>query len=170
VPYTDTEPPVLGIPRIVRGGRGIVSAFDPQSSVDTDYQYRTPVPAPAALAWRLYDNRGRALTGLDWALRGSRHLVDAVKDTVYAPGATNPGFWCFIRQRLCKPVWRYWLAGGLTSPLPFGSLTPGRLYRLTIYAEAGNRSALDYRSRWPGRSAHTAIPAATSRPTPRYDG
>ena len=39
----------------------------------------------------------------------------------------------------------YWLAGGLTRPLPLSSLPRGR-YRLTVYAWdwAGNTSALDY--------------------------
>jgi hypothetical protein len=171
-PWSDTEPPVIGVPQIVGGGRVIVSSFDPQSFVDLDYQYHTPVLAPAALAWRLYDGSNRSMTPLEWALRGSHHLPDSWKSRVYAPGATNPGFWCFIRRKLCKPVWRYWLAGGLTPALPVHSLVPGHPYRLTVYAEdwAGNRSALDYKFRWSSRYLRMVAPSSLGAPTPRYDG
>lgn len=143
-PWSDTEGPVIGKPQIYSDGRAIVEAFDPQSYV-VDLLYETPVLAPAALAWRLYDSGGHALTGLEWALRGTRVLPYSELSSVFAPGAENPGFWCFIKQRVCKPTWRYWLAGGLTERLPLASLDSGR-YRLTVYAWdwAGNTSALDY--------------------------
>jgi len=49
-----------------------------------------------------------------------------------------------MTRRRCIPNWVYWLAGGLTQPLPLSSLQPGR-YRLTVYAWdwTGNTSALD---------------------------
>ncbi|MEA2428981.1 MAG: hypothetical protein QOF37_2609 [Thermoleophilaceae bacterium] len=144
-PWSDTEPPVIGKPRIVAGGRVIVDAFDPQSYTFKTSHYKTPVLAPAALAWRLFDSRGHRIGPLEWAYRGSQHYADSLRHTVYAPGATNPGFWCFIKQVICKPTWRYWLAGGLTPPLPSGVLSGGR-YRLSIYAWdwSGRTSARDY--------------------------
>jgi hypothetical protein len=149
-PWSDTEPPVIGPPRNEPTGRVIVDAFDPQSFV-TLTTYETPVLAPAALAWRLFDASGRQLGPLEWALRGSQHLADNLRATVYAPGATNPGFACFERRRVCRPTWRYRLAGGLTPPVPLGALGPGR-YRLTVYAWdwAANVSARDL---WFRRSA-----------------
>jgi hypothetical protein len=142
-PWSDSEPPVIGRPRIQRGGRVAVGAFDPQSYV-TRVVNVTPVLAPAALAWRLYDAHGHRVTGLEWALRGSQHLPDGQKRAVYTPRARNPGFRCFTHHRVCVPTWDYRLAGGLTPPLPLGSLHRGR-YRLTVYAWdwAGNTSARD---------------------------
>jgi hypothetical protein len=103
------------------------------------------VLAPSSLAWRLYDAHGRALTGLEWAMRGSQNYPPDLKTTIFAPGASNPGFACFAFHVRCVPNWAYWLAGGLTPRLPLGSLGPGR-YRLTVYAWdwAGNTSALDH--------------------------
>jgi hypothetical protein len=143
-PYTDTEPPVIGRPRVFRDGRVIVGAFDPQSFVQKE-SYETPVLAPASLGWRLYDARGRPLTALEWALRGSQNYASALKPVIFAPGASNPGFACFYRRVRCIPKWVYWLAGGLTEPLPLSRLPAGR-YRLTVYAWdwAGNTAALDY--------------------------
>ena len=143
-PYTDTEPPVIGIPEIFSDGRVIEAAFDPQSFIHKT-SYLTPVLAPAALAWRLYNSRGKAITGLEWALNSSGYISPSLKPVVFAPGASNPGFACFYTQVICIPNWVYNLAGGLTPTLPFGSMSPGR-YRLTIYAWdfAGNTSALDY--------------------------
>jgi hypothetical protein len=159
-PWSDTEPPVIGKPRIVSGGRVIVDAFDPQSYTFLTSHYKTPVLAPAALAWRLFDSRGHRIGPLHWAYRGSQHYPDSLKSTVYAPGATNPGFWCFIKQVICKPVWRYWLAGGLTPPLPLGALSGGS-YRLSIYAWdwAGRTSARDYML---GGGTAKALPPAPS--------
>jgi hypothetical protein len=142
-PYVDTEPPVIGVPRIFADGRVQISAFDPQSFVEKA-SYETPVLAPSSLAWRLYDGAGHPLTGLEWAMRGSQNYPPQLKATIFAPGASNPGFACFSRRRRCIPNWTYWLAGGLTSPLPLSSLPRGR-YRLTVYAWdwSGKTSALD---------------------------
>ena len=143
-PYTNTEPPVIGVPRIFSDGRVIVGAFGPQSFVQTRMPYETPVLAPSSLAWRLYDAHRHALTGLQWAMRGSQNYPPNLKSVVFAPGAANPGFECFLTKRRCVPTWRYWLAGGLTPALPINSLPRGR-YRLTVYAWdwAGRTSALD---------------------------
>ena len=143
-PYGDTEPPIIGVPRVFADGRVIVGAFDPQSFVARG-PYETPVLAPSSLAWRLYDARGRALTGLEWAMRGSQNYPPYLKPVIFAPGASNPGFACFFTRRRCIPNWVYWLAGGLTPPLPLATLPRGR-YRLAVYAWdwAGNTSALDY--------------------------
>lgn len=144
-PYANTEPPIIGVPRIFPDGRVIVGAFGPQSFVATGFPYETPVLAPSSLAWRLYDQQGHALTGLEWAMRGSQNYPPSLKPVIFAPGATNPGFLCFLTRRRCIPNWVYWLAGGLTQPLPLSSLRPGR-YKLTVYAWdwADNTSALDY--------------------------
>lgn len=148
-PYKDSEPPVIGIPRVFADGRVSVAAFDPQSFVQKE-SYETPVLGPSSLAWRLYDFRGRALTGLEWAMRGSQNYPPAMKPLIFAPGARNPGFFCFYRRVRCIPNWVFWLAGGVTEPLALGSLAPGR-YRLTVYAWdwAGNTSALDYTLKLP---------------------
>jgi hypothetical protein len=88
-------------------------------------------------------------------MRGSQNYPPGLKSTIFAPGASNPGFECFLTRRRCIPNWVYWLAGGLTRPLPLDSLARGR-YRFTVYAWdwAGNTSALDYRFRLP--LAHAA--------------
>jgi hypothetical protein len=57
-PYTDAEAPIIGTPHVFRDGRVIVGVFDPQSIIHRE-SYETPVLAPSALAWRLYDGRGR---------------------------------------------------------------------------------------------------------------
>jgi hypothetical protein len=154
-PYHNSDPPIIGVPRIFRDGRVVVGAFGPQSVVQTGMRYETPVLAPSSLAWRLYDSHNRALTGLEWAMRGSQNYPASLKSAIFAPGASNPGFECFLTRRRCIPNWVYWLAGGLTPPLPLDSLARGR-YRLTVYAWdwAGNTSALDYRFRIP--LAHAA--------------
>jgi hypothetical protein len=143
-PYVDTEPPVIGTPRLFADGRVQIAAFDPQSFV-AKASYETPVLAPSSLAWRLFDAAGHPLTGLEWAMRGSQNYPPSLKRTIFAPGASNPGFGCFFKRRRCIPNWTYWLAGGLTPALPLASLPRGR-YRLTVYAWdwAGNTSALDY--------------------------
>jgi hypothetical protein len=148
-PYSDTEPPIIGVPRVFPDGRVIVGAFDPQSSVHRQ-RYLTPVLAPSSLAWRLYDGHGRPITGLTWAMRGSQNYPPALRPVIFAPGASNPGFTCFYTRLICVPNWVYWLAGGLSGPLPLSRLRPGR-YRLTVYAWdwAGNTSALDYGLRLP---------------------
>ena len=165
-PYSDTEPPVIGDPSVYGDGRVIVSAFDPQSFVEK-MSYETPVLAPAALGWRLFDKHGHARTGLEWALRGSQNYPPSLKKVIFAPGARNPGFNCFAFHRLCVPTWNYWLAGGLTPRLPLSSLPRGR-YRLSVYAWdwTGRTSALD---RWITIPlAHTAS-APTGPITARFD-
>jgi hypothetical protein len=168
-PYKDSEPPIIGIPRVFADGRVIVGAFDPQSFVQREH-YETPVLAPSSLAWRLSDAHGRPITGLEWAMRGSQNYPPGLKPVIFAPGASNPGFACFFTQVRCIPNWVYWLAGGLTPPLPLGSLGPGR-YRLTVYAWdwVGNTSALDYPIKLPlGRAA--AVPSDEFGPlAPKFD-
>lgn len=163
-PYTNTEPPIIGIPRIYSHGQVIVGAFAPQSFVEPGFPYETPVLAPSSLAWRLYDAHNHPLTGLEWAMRGSQNYPPGLKTVIFAPGARNPGFECFQTKRRCIPNWVYWLAGGLTQPLPLSSLPPGR-YRLTVYAWdwADNTAALDYWFKVPLAHAPTA-PSAASDP------
>ena len=165
-PYHDSEPPIIGVPRVYADGRVIVGAFDPQSFVEKA-SFETPVLAPAALAWRLYDRHGRALTPLEWALRGSQNYPPGLKSVIFAPGAANPGYACFAFHVRCIPNWVYWLAGGLTRPLPLASLRRGR-YWLTVYAWdwAGNTSALDEPLTVP--LAHAAA-APTGPLAPRFD-
>ena len=141
-PWTDTEPPVIGSPTVGRDGTVAVAAFDPQSFIPRIY-YDTPVLAPAALAYRVFTAKGAALTGLEWALRGSQWLPNALASTVFTPDAHSPGFFCFARNVICKPVWRYRLAGGLAPVLPLYAMH-GRT-RLTVYAWdwAGNVTARD---------------------------
>lgn len=143
-PYHDHEPPIIGVPRVFADGSAIVGAFDPQGFVGSAHYYETPVLAPSSLAWRLYNARGRPLTGLLWAMRGSQNYPPVLKPVIFAPGASNPGYLCFFDHRRCIPNWVYRLAGGLTEPLPLAGLPRGR-YRLTVYAWdwAGNTSALD---------------------------
>jgi hypothetical protein len=141
-PWSDTEPPVIGPPVVGRDGNASVEVFDPQSFVQKIY-YETPVLAPAAVAYRLFRADGAAIGRLEWALRGSRWLPNALASLVFTPGAHSPGFLCFARNVVCKPVWRYRLAGGLAPQLPLHSLH-GRV-RLTVYAWdwAGNATARD---------------------------
>lgn len=168
-PYKNTERPVIGVPRIFSNGRVIVGAFGPQSFVATGFPYETPVLAPSSLAWRLYDQRGHALTGLQWAMRGSQNYPASLKPVIFAPGAANPGFDCFFRRKRCIPNWVFWLAGGLTPPLPLGTLPRGR-YRLTVYAWdwANNTSALDYWFNVPLAGA-AASPSGPLQPRFDYD-
>src|SRR5205807_1750346 len=99
--------------------------------------------APAAIAYRLYDRAGVAVTPLRFVFRGTHLLSWLQRDEIYAPGARSAGFACFASRVVCRPDWRYWLAGGLAPRLP---VLPARgRYRLTVYAWdwADNRSALD---------------------------
>jgi hypothetical protein len=169
VPYTDTEPPVIDVPRIYANGRVIVRAFDPQSFIHK-LSYLTPVLAPSSLAWRLYNSKGRALTGLEWAMRGSQNYPPGDAPIIYAPGASNPGFECFYRKLICIPNWIYNLAGGLTGPLPFGRMSRGR-YKLTVYAWdwKGNTSALDYWFNFPLASSASMLPSEFGPLNPQYE-
>jgi hypothetical protein len=116
-PYRDTEEPVIGAPRR-SGSQVFVEAFDPQSLRET-IKYRTPVLAPAAIAWRARDARGRALTPLEFAYRGSHHYPTSAKSWVYGPGTIPPthvgafagGWSCFWRFKVCVPKWNYRLSG-----------------------------------------------------------
>jgi hypothetical protein len=168
-PYHDSEPPIIGIPRVFSDGRVIVAAFDPQSFV-VKSRYETPVLAPSSLAWRLYNVHGHALTGLEWAMRGSQNYPPGLKPVVFAPGATAPGFKCFLTRVRCIPNWVYWLAGGLTPRLPLSNLHAGR-YRLTVYAWdwAGNTSALDYWIKLPLGRAAAARSSEFGPLAPKFD-
>lgn len=173
-PYIDTEAPIIGLPHVLPDGHVIVGAFDPQSFIHKT-GYETPVLAPAALAWRLFTVSGRPLTALQWAMRGSGYIAPGLKPVIFAPGASNPGFECFYTQLRCIPNWVYNLAGGLTAPLPLGSLPRGR-YRLTAYAWdwAGNKSALDDWIKLPlaqasRTSAGNALSAELGPLRPRFD-
>lgn len=139
-PYRDLAPPVIGAPRLLGGGRVDVHAYDPQSFV-VRTTYPTPVLAPAALAYRLYDLGGHAVTDLRWALRGTHVYPFSLARVVYAGGARGGGWLCFAFHPRCTPNWNYHLAGGLAPPLPD---LHGR-YRLTTYAWdwVGNVTARD---------------------------
>jgi hypothetical protein len=140
-PYEDGEPPVIGAPRLLPDGRVTVEAFDPQS-FRTRTRYLTPVLAPAALAYHLWHADGTPDGSLHWALRASQSLVPSLSSQVFTPRAHEPGYFCFATHVLCKPVWEYWLAGGLAPRL---DRTSERGERLTVYAWdwAGNITARD---------------------------
>jgi hypothetical protein len=141
-PWSDYEPPVIGRPSIARDGSAVVDVFDPQSFIPKIYN-ETPVLAPAAVAYRLFNAKGAAIGGLEWALRGSHWLPNDLASTVFTPSAHSPGFLCFARNVICKPRWEYRLAGGLAPRLPLYAMH-GRV-RLTVYAWdwAGNVTARD---------------------------
>jgi hypothetical protein len=141
-PYADHAAPVISRPTVSQEGQVIVSAYDPQTFIRRT-TYFTPVLAPAALAYRLYDSRGVAVTPLEWAFRGTHLLPFAQRSLIYAPGAQAPGYACFASRAVCVPHWNYRVADGLAPPLPT-TLGPGR-YRLTIYAWdwKDNTTALD---------------------------
>jgi hypothetical protein len=143
-PWGDTAPPVLDGPQVQPDGRVLVRAFDPQSFRVTT-QYETPVLAPAALAYRVFDSSGARLGPLHWTLRGSHNLqwTPAIADALLAPTRQFKGD-CFNQRRICKPDFGYVLAGGLTPGLTGLELPSGR-YRLSAYAWdwAGNTTARD---------------------------
>lgn len=141
-PYTDAEPPVIGLPKISPDGSAVVEVFDPQSFAPRVFN-ETPVLAPAAVAYRLFNGEGAAIGRLEWALRGSRWIPNELAATVFASSAHSPGFFCFARNVVCRPLWLYRLAGGLAPLLPLSALH-GRV-RLTTYAWdwAGNVTARD---------------------------
>jgi hypothetical protein len=122
---------VIGSPALAAGGQVVVAAFSPQTFVRRT-TYTTPVLAPAALAYRLFDDRGTPLTPLEWAFRGTHLLPWAERYLIFAPDAHAPGYACFATRSLCVPQWDFRLAGGFAPPLP-PTLTPGH-YRLTVYA------------------------------------
>jgi hypothetical protein len=142
-PWTDTAAPVIGRPRVMPDGRVLVKAFDPQSfGVRTTYE--TPVLAPAGVAYQVFDEQGRRVVPLEWALRSNRVLPGNLAPLLYAPDAAQPGFSCFATQVICKPNWDFVLAGGLAPRLAAAMLGPGR-FRLAVYAwdYAGNVTARD---------------------------
>jgi hypothetical protein len=141
-PYSDRARPVIGHSALARDGQIVVGAYDPQTYI-TRTTYRTPVLAPAALAFRLYDASGAPVTPLAWAFRGTHLLQYASRRLIYAPGAHAPGYACFATHSTCVPQWTYRVAGGLAPALPLW-LSPGR-YRLTLYAWdwADNKTAVD---------------------------
>ncbi len=141
-PYSDHASPEIAKPAVSAEGQVVVSAYDPQTFIRKTTYY-TPVLAPAAIAYRLYDSAGVPLTPLEWAFRGTHLLPFAQRSLIYAPGARDPGYECFASRSVCVPDWSYRLAGGLAPPLP-GGLPPGH-YRLAVYAWdwADNTTALD---------------------------
>jgi hypothetical protein len=141
-PYVDRAPPVIGSPAVATDGQVIVAAYDPQTYVRRT-TYLTPVLAPAAIAYRLYDARGTSVSPLEWAFRGSALLPYFERSLIFAPGSHAPGFACFAARPVCVPRWIYRVAGGLAPPLP-RAIAPGR-YRLTVYAWdwADNTTAVD---------------------------
>jgi hypothetical protein len=144
-PYSDTEPPVIGRPRFTPGGQVVLRIFDPQSfRVHTTYD--TPVIAPAAVAYRVFDAAGNRLGSLHWALRGSQNLDWTAERAaaIYARGSRPEQGSCFEHRPVCRPDYRYLLAGGLAPALTEVFLPAGR-YRLTAYAWdwVGNASARD---------------------------
>jgi hypothetical protein len=140
-PWADSAPPVIGAPEFRSGRRVNVRAYDPQSYV-VHTTYYTPVLALAALAYRLRTSRGRPVTRLRWALRGTRVLPFGLRHRIYTGDARGGGFICFGFHPRCTPNWHYHLAGGLAPRLP--RMHHG-IYRLTVYAWdwAGNTTARD---------------------------
>jgi hypothetical protein len=163
-PWRDRLPPVLGLAHIRRDGIVDIAAYDPQS-FRRRTTYETPVLAPAALAYAVFDSRGRRIGPLHWALRGSRLLPHGADALVYTRHTHSAGWTCFATQVVCRPSWRYHLAGGLAPALPDLGLAPGR-YRLTAYAWdwAGNTGARDAWFRLSPRGR--AVPSRTTGPAP----
>jgi murein DD-endopeptidase MepM/ murein hydrolase activator NlpD len=144
-PYSDTAPPVIDRPRLSADGQVIVRAFDPQS-FQVSTTYKTPVIAPAALAYRIFDQTGQRLGPIHWALRGSQNLewTSDADAAIYATGSRPELANCFERQAVCQPNYIYVIAGGLAPPLTQLFLPAGQ-YRVTVYAWdwAGNTTARD---------------------------
>jgi hypothetical protein len=153
---------------VVSDGRAIVSAFDPQSDVERS-SYETPVLAPAALAWRLFNARGDPLTPLEWALRGSQNYPPALKPVIFAPGATNPGFNCFAYRVICIPKLDL-LAGRRSDRTPAARSAVGRALpagdlRLGLGWEHCRTRSLDHR---PGAGFRSgARGSSAARPEPQ---
>ena len=139
-PWSDTAPPVIGKPEYRPRGEVLIRAFDPQSFRQWS-PYPTPVLAPAALAWQLFDKGGRRVSPLHFAYRGLKHLPKQLDSAVWAPDAGKGPWRCFAAGRSCKPNWHYRLAGGLAPPLPEGFKG-----RLSVYAWdwAGNTTSRDF--------------------------
>ncbi len=146
-PWEDREPPVVGRPAVEADGSLTVEVFDPQS-FEEKTSYLTPVLAPAALAWRLYDSAGRPLTSLGWSFRGTHVLPNGLIPLVYTPDARRPGYACFAVEPICVPNWRYRLGW----PGEWKRAAGERRVRLTVYAWdwRGNTTARDL---WLGPAA-----------------
>jgi hypothetical protein len=84
----------------------------------------------------------------------------------------RPAWWvaAAARGRTAIPNWVFNLAGGLTGPLPFGSMKPGH-YKLTVYAWdwKGNTSALDYWFNFPLGATASAARDEFGPLNPKYD-
>jgi hypothetical protein len=141
-PHVDRTRPVIGAPSVAANGQVIVPAYSPQTFVRRT-TYVTPVLAPAAIAYRLYDSHGSAITPLEWGFRGTHLLPYWERSLIYVPRSHAPGYACFATRSVCVPNWVYRVAGGLAPPLPTAA-APGR-YRVTIYAWdwGDNETALD---------------------------
>lgn len=144
-PWGDSQAPVLDRPRLAPTGEVIIRAFDPQSfRLKTTYE--TPIMAPAAVAYRIFDPRGSRLGPLHWALRGSQNLqwTPERAAAIYASGSSPVHASCFEHQAVCRPDYIYVLAGGLAPALTGLNLPAGR-YRLAAYAWdwTGNAAARD---------------------------
>jgi hypothetical protein len=171
-PWRDTSRPVLSHLDIRPDGRVYVKAFTPQSFHELT-RYLTPVLAPAALAYEVFDSRGRRVVPLRWALRGTHVVSFSLAARLYAPDAHSGGFGCFATRVICKPNWDYVLAGGLAPALEPSALAPGR-YRMSAYAWdwAGNTAARDawFEIRahgWPRLASVSGPPASRSSPCRR---
>jgi murein DD-endopeptidase MepM/ murein hydrolase activator NlpD len=136
IPWSDTEAPIIGPPVLGRATGIDVEIFDPQSYRE-HVGYRTPVLAPAAVAYRAADSKGHDLTGLRFSYRGAQHLGLGARSLVYASDTYPPGWTCFATRDTCVPRWDYRLTGGFAPSIPAGARY------LTIYAWdwAGNTSA-----------------------------
>jgi hypothetical protein len=140
-PWRDSAAPVLGRPRFLPRRRVLIRGFDPQSARRRGAS--TPVLGLAGLAYRLFDSRGKPVGPLHWALRGSQHLPDERRRTIYAPGSHPAYAKCAtLRRRPCRPNWIYRLAGGQAPRL---DVRGRRVYTLSAYAWdwAGTVRALD---------------------------
>ena len=165
-PWREVAAPVLDEPRFLSDGRILIEAFDPQTfRIRT--RHNTPVLGLAALAYRVLDRRGRPVTGLYWALRGTQNLDWSLHSRVYSSRTRPPYFWCWIRHPDCKPRWDYVLAGGLAPTIESLRL-PGGRYQLAAYAWdwAGNASALRTGMDIGGGSARKAGARSAWRPAP----
>lgn len=135
-PWHDRYSPILGALRLGNDG-GSISIFDPQSFTKAT-TYKTPVIAPAFVAYRLWDKKGKAVSRLTYILRGSHNLPWSTKNVIYAQRAHKVSFSCYDRHKICKPHWEYRVSNATTRPR-------GETLRITIYAWdwAGNASARD---------------------------
>ena len=89
-PLGGLEPPVIGRSKVGSDGTALVSSFDPQSDV-VRTGYVTPVLAPAALAYRLFNIAGNPIGPLEWAFRGTAVLPSELVGSVFAPGGRVAG-------------------------------------------------------------------------------